>query len=621
MNGPMIVTLSVLAVASVLFMSGKVRSDLVAIGVLMVLMLTDILSPSEALSGFSNSVVIMMIGLFVVGGGIFQTGLAKMASGKLLKLGGGSETRLLIMIMLVTSLIGGFVSNTGTVAVMLPIVVSLAFSAEINPGRLLMPLAFASSLGGMLTLIGTPPNLVIQETLINAGYERLSFFAFLPIGLVCLATGIIAILFLRRFLPSNEEGGAGKQGGRSLRELAKQYRLTQNLYRIQVGADSSIRSKTLRELDIPAKFEVNVIEIRRKMSAKNQFFKTINQEIAGPETVIEEDDILYVNGSFERAAEFAETYGLIMLDQRAPELRKRAEESQYATTDVGIAEVMLTPSSRLIGHLVKHSGFREKYRVNILGIQRKEQYLLHHLKEEKMRFGDALLVQGTWKDIALLAAEQTDVVVVGQPVEESRKLTMDHKAPIAAGIMLLMVILLVTEWIPAVASVMVAAVLMVVFGCVRNMEEAYKTVNWESIVLIGGMIPMSIAIEKTGAATLVSDMLVHSLGSYGPLALLAGVYFTTSLLTMFISNTACAVLFAPIALSAAIQMGASPYPFLFAVSIGASMCFASPFSTPPNALVMSAGRYKFSHYVKVGLPLQLVIGLVMMAVLPMFFPF
>ncbi|WP_339295567.1 SLC13 family permease [Paenibacillus sp. FSL W7-1279] len=621
MNGPMIVTLSVLAVASALFMSGKVRSDLVAIGVLMVLMLTDILSPAEALSGFSNSVVIMMIGLFVVGGGIFQTGLAKMASGKLLKLGGGSETRLLIMIMLVTSLIGGFVSNTGTVAVMLPIVVSLAFSAEINPGRLLMPLAFASSLGGMLTLIGTPPNLVIQETLINAGYERLSFFAFLPIGLVCLATGILAIFFLRRFLPSNEEGGAGKQGGRSLRELAKQYRLTQNLYRIQVSADSSIRSKTLRELDIPAKFEVNVIEIRRKMSAKNQFFKTINQEIAGPETVIEEDDILYVNGPFERASEFAETYGLVMLDQRVPEHRKRTEESQYATSDVGIAEVMLTPSSRLIGRLVKHSGFREKYRVNILGIQRKEQYLLHHLKEEKMRFGDALLVQGTWKDIALLAAEQTDVVVVGQPVEESRKVTMDHKAPIAAGIMLLMVILLVTEWIPAVASVMIAAVLMVVFGCVRNMEEAYKTVNWESIVLIGGMIPMSIAIEKTGAATLISDMLVHSLGSYGPLALLAGVYFTTSLLTMFISNTACAVLFAPIALSAAIQMGASPYPFLFAVSIGASMCFASPFSTPPNALVMSAGRYKFSHYVKVGLPLQLVIGLVMMAVLPLFFPF
>lgn len=205
-------------------------------------------------------------------------------------------------------------------------------------------------------------------------------------------------------------------------------------------------------------------------------------------------------------------------------------------------------------------------------------------------------------------------------MEESRKVTMDRKAPIAAGIMLLMVVLLITEFIPAVASVMIAAVLMIVFGCVRNMEEGYKTINWESVVLIGAMIPMSTAIEKTGAATLLSEGIVNLLGGYGPLALLAGVYFTTSLLTMFISNTACAVLFAPIALSAALQLDANPYAFLFAVSIAASMCFASPFSTPPNALVMSAGRYRFSHYIKVGLPLQIIMGVVMVAVLPLFFP-
>ncbi|WP_317891123.1 SLC13 family permease [Paenibacillus oceani] len=621
MDGPMIITLGTLALASALFISGKIRSDLVAIGSLVVLMLFQILTPGEALSGFSNSVVIMMIGLFVVGGGIFQTGLAKMASRQLLQLAGTSETRLLIMVMLVTSVIGAFVSNTGTVAVMLPVVVSLAMSARTNPGQLLMPLAFASSLGGMLTLIGTPPNLVIQETLQNAGYGSLSFFSFTPIGLVSIATGIVAMLFLRRFLPKNDEDGDKKHNGRTLKELARKYQLSRNLFRIQVGADSPIQTKTLLELNIPASFGINVIEIRRKTSAKNQFFKTINQEIAGPGTVIQEDDILYVNGTFEHAQRFAETYGLVLLDRQAPENQPPASAERYATHDVGIAEVMLTPNSRLIGQLVKQSGFREKYRINILGIQRKEQYLLHNLKEEKMRFGDALLVQGTWKDIALLAAEQADVVVVGQPVEESRKVTMDHKAPIAAGIMLLMVLLLITELIPAVASVMIAAVLMVVFGCVRNMEEAYKTVNWESIVLIGGMIPMSIAIEKTGAAKLLSEGLVGSLGGFGPIALLAGVYFTTSILTLFISNTACAVLFAPIALTAAVQLGVSPMPFLFAVSIGASMCFASPFSTPPNALVMSAGRYKFSHYLKVGLPLQLVMGVVMVAVLPYFFPF
>lgn len=619
MKEQMYMTLAVLGIASILFISGKIRADLVAIGALLVLLLADVLTPAEALSGFSNSVVIMMIGLFVVGGGIFQTGLAKIASRGLLRLAGQSETRMLVMVMLATAAIGAFVSNTGTVAVMMPIVVSLAMSSGTNPGRLLMPLAFASSLGGMMTLIGTPPNLVISDTLEQAGFAPLSFFSFAPVGFVCVVTGITAMLFLRRFLPKNEQGDQHANKRNSVKELARKYQLSSNLYRIQVGDQSPVVSKLLRELDISAQFGLNVIELRRRISAKNQFFKTINQEIAGPDTRIEAQDIMYMNGPFEQVRQFAEAYGLTLLDRQTSELAVKRGE-QYATSDVGIAEVMLTPSSRLIGELVKHAGFREKFRINILGIQRKEHFLLHNLKEEKMRFGDALLVQGAWKDIALLAAEQADVVVVGQPIEEARKVTMDIKAPIAAGIMLLMVVLLVSELIPAVASVMVAAVLMVVFGCVRNMEEAYKTVNWESIVLIGAMIPMSIAIEQTGAAQLLSDRLVGTLGGYGPIALLAGIYFATSILTMFISNTACAVLFAPIALASALQLGVSPYPFLFAVSVGASMCFASPFSTPPNALVMSAGRYKFSHYMKVGLPLQLLIGVVMVAVLPLFFP-
>lgn len=617
MNEQMWITIAVLAAASLLFVSGKVRSDLVAIGALIVLILFGILTPSEALSGFSNSVVIMMIGLFVVGGGIFQTGLAKMASRKLLRLAGTSETRLLIMVMLATAAIGAFVSNTGTVAVMLPVVVSLAMNAGTNPGRLLMPLAFASSLGGMLTLIGTPPNLVISEALEKAGYAPLGFFSFTPVGLVCLATGVAALLFLRRFLPNNKPENNGD--GRSLTALAQKYQLFQNLFRVQVDANSPLCGNTLQALHLPTQFNLNVIEIRRKTSAKNQFFKTINQEIAGPHTAIEGNDILYVHGSFAQVEQFADKYGLTLLDRQTPE--RESTETQYATSDVGIAEVMLTPNSSLIGKPINQSGFRERFRVNILGIQRKNIYVLHNLTEQKMRFGDALLVQGTWHDIARLAAEQDDLVVVGQPQEQSRKVTMDIKAPIAAGIMLLMVILLITEWIPAVAAVMIAAVLMVVFGCVRNMEEAYKTVNWESIVLIGGMIPMSIAIEKTGAAQLLSEGLAGTVGSMGPLALLAGIYFTTSILTLFISNTACAVLLSPIALTSALHLELSPYPFLFAVAVGASMCFASPFSTPPNALVMSAGRYKFSHYLKVGLPLQLIMGIVMIAVLPLLFPF
>lgn len=619
-SGSLMLTLVVLAVASLFFVTGKVRSDLVAVCALLVLMMTGILTPGEALSGFANPVLIMMIGLFVVGGGIFQTGLAKMASSRLLLLAGTRDTRLVITVMLATSLIGAFISNTGTVAVMMPIVVSMARAANVHPGQLLMPLAFSGSLGGMLTLIGTPPNLIIQDTLVSAGYAPLGFFSFTPVGLVVIATGVIGMLVLRRLLPRKAEDDEGleRETG-TLQKLAVKYQLSQNLFRVRVSRGSPLVGRTLKELDITGRHAIGIIEIRRRESARDQLLKTIQQEIAGPGTRVEEGDVLYVNGTFERVRAFAESEGLTLLDHRVPE--DHSLIPSYATEQVGIAEVMLAPDSTLIGKPVRESGFREKYSLNVLGIQRKGQNVLQHIKDEKMRLGDALLVQGEWKNIARLANDQADVVVIGQPLEEARKVTMDHKAPIAAGIMLLMIVLLVTEWVPAVAAVMLAAVLMVVFGCVRGMEEAYRTINWESIVLIGSMIPVSIAVEKTGAAALLSNALVGSLGEFGPMALLAGIYFTTSILTLFISNTACAVLLAPIALAAAEQAGASPYPFLFAVTVGASMCFASPFSTPPNALVMSAGRYQFGHYLKVGLPLQLGMGIVMVFVLPLLFPF
>ncbi|MDY0300156.1 MAG: SLC13 family permease [Trichlorobacter sp.] len=616
----MYITIITLLIASVFFVTGVLRADLVAICALTVLMLFGILTPAEALSGFSSPIVMMMVGLFIVGGGIFQTGLAKKASNSLLRLSGTGETTLLVTVMVVTALFGTLVSNTGTVAVLMPVVVSLARSANISPGRLLMPMAFASSFGGIMTLIGTPPNLVIHETLIEAGFEPLSFFSFTPSGLVGLLVGIVSILYLRRFLPASSSG-SGKSDSSSLDQLVKKYSLSNNLFRVKVRANSTALSKTLGELNIPARFEANIIEIRRKTSATNQFLKTIDQEVARPDTVLEEGDILYVYGTFEHVCELVKAFKLSLLDRQSAESKVEGSTESYASAKIGIAEVMLTPECRLIDKPVAKSGFREKFRLNILGIQRKNKFLLHNLKDEKIRFGDLLLVQGSWHDIALLSADQDNYVVVGQPVEEASKITIDYKAPVAAVIMLMMVVLLVTETVSAVLAIMVAAVLMILLGCVRTMEDAYKTINWESIILIGGMLPMAIAIEKTGASRLLANSLVHSLGDFGPLALLAGVYAATSMLTMFISNTACAVLIAPIALNAAIQYGVSPYPFLFAVSIGASMCFASPFSTPPNALVMSAGRYKFSDYIKVGLPLQVIMGLVMVAVLPLLFPF
>ena len=281
------------------------------------------------------------------------------------------------------------------------------------------------------------------------------------------------------------------------------------------------------------------------------------------------------------------------------------------------------PSSKLINQTVQECGFRAKFNVNILGIRRNNEYIWHDLGGERVHSGDVLLVQGTWANIDRLSHDDTEWVVLGQPLAEAAKVTLDYKAPIAAAIMILMVCMMVFDFIPVapVTAVIIAGLLMVLTGCFRNVEAAYKTINWESIVLIAAMMPMSMALEKTGASEYISNTLVSGLGVYGPFALMAGIYFTTSLMTMFISNTATAVLLAPIAMNSAMQIGVDPTPFLFAVAVGASMCFASPFSTPPNALVMPAGQYTFMDYIKVGLPLQIIMGIVMVFVLPLLFPF
>lgn len=613
-------TICILVLAAVFFVNGRIRSDIVALCALVALLLFQILTPEEALSGFSNSVVIMMVGLFVVGGAVFQTGLAKMISSRILKLAGTSETKLFLLVVLVTAAIGAFVSNTGTVALMLPIVVSLAASADMAAGRLLMPLAFASSMGGMMTLIGTPPNLVIEETLVAAGYEKLSFFSFLPVGLVCLAVGIVVLLPLSKLFLSKRGKKASGRAGKSLKQLVNEYGLSHNLFRLQVQGGSAAIGKTVVELDVRAKYAIDVLEVRRGDVSKHKFLKTITQQLASPDMVLQAGDILYVKGAFDDVQRLASDLTIGMMDEHVTEEAGTADNS-LDFYNIGIAEIVLMPSSRLVNRTVKEVGFRDKFNVNVLGIRRKKEYLLHDLGNVAVHSGDVVLVQGTWDNIARLNQEDADWVLLGQPLAEAAKVTLDYKAPVAAAIMLLMVVMMVFDFIPVapVTAVMVAAILMVLTGCFRNVEAAYKTINWESVVLIAAMMPMSLALEKTGASAYISDKLVEGLGIYGPYALMAGVYFTTSLMTMFISNTATAVLLAPIALQSAVQMGISPVPLLFAVAVGASMCFASPFSTPPNALVMPAGQYTFTDYIKVGLPLQIIMGIVM--VLPLIFSF
>ncbi len=619
----MIATLIILLISAILFVSGKVRSDLVAICALLALLLCQVLTPAEGLSGFSNTTVIMMIGLFIVGGGIFQTGLAKMIGSKVMTLAGNSEIRLFLLVMIVTSAIGMFVSNTGTVALMLPIVVSMAAAAGTSPRRLLMPLAFASSMGGMMTLIGTPPNLIVSDTLESAGYEPLAFFSFLPVGLVTLVVGILYLLPVTKMLAPKDKAKDKKKTGKSFNELVNEYGVTDNLFRVHIKEeDSPAIGKTVAELNVYREYGINILELRSS-AGQNRFVRTVNQKLASPDLVLKPGDVLYLSGAPEQIERFAQDYKFRLLDRHTDEIEGSSSNPSLDFFDIGVAEILIMPTSSMINRTIIEAGFRSKFNVNVLGIRRKKDYILNDLGAQKMHDGDVLLVQGAWSDIARMKNESSNWVVLGEPLQEAAKVTLDYKAPVAALIMIGMIVMMVVDDIPVapVTAVLLAAVLMVITGCVRSVEAAYKTINWQTIVLFAAMLPMSIALEKTGVSEMISGSIVTGLGGSGPRLLLAGIYAVTSVMTIFISNTVTAVLMAPIALQCAMQIGVSPVPFMFAVTVAASMCFASPFSTPPNALVMSAGQYTFMDYVKVGLPLQILMGVVMVFVLPLLFPF
>jgi len=610
----MYLTIITLLLAAAGFVWGKIRADIIALIALLVLTLAGVLTTQEALSGFSNPIVIMMVGLFVVGGAIFNTGLAKMLGSRLSRIGNGSATRLFLVVVLATGLIGGFVSNTGTVALMLPIVVSMAAAAGASVSRFLMPLAFASSIGGMLTLIGTPPNLVIAEVWEEYSGQPLTMFTFLPTGLICLVGGTLILIPLSKMLNfKNAKDGNASKGNRTLSDIVEEYNLNHDLWRVDVPETSQISGLTLGALSLRGNYGLEMLELR--MEEGRGLLKNVTQEAPAASSVIDAGNVLFIRGPRENVERFVSDYGLKIADDYK-ETRRNLD-----FYDIGLAEIVVVPNSGILKETISQLDFRNRYNVNILSIRRGKEYIIDNLGNQKVMRGDVLLVQGTWDAIGKISENTRDWVVLGQPESEASKVTIDYKAPLAGAIMLAMIGALVFSKIPAVFIVLAASVLMILSGCFRTVSDAYKTINWESIVLIAAMMPMSFALEKTGVSEVVSGSLVDMLGGIGPHWLMAGIYFTTSLLTLFISNTATAVLMAPIAVQSAIAYGVSPLPMLFAVTFGASLCFMSPFSTPPNALVMPAGQYTFIDYVKVGAPLQILLGILMIFTIPLFFPF
>lgn len=617
--------LGILILAILFFITEWLRVDIVALGVVGLLMLTGVLSVDEALAGFSNSAVLTITALFIVGGGIMQTGVADLIGRRVLAVAGTNEVRLIVVLMTAVALLSGFMSSTGTVAVLLPAVLILARRAEISPAKLLMPLAFGSLLGGALTLIGTPPNIIVSEALQEAGLEPFAFFSFTPIGLVLLAAGVLFMVFFgRRLLPDRRHKRETQQVA-TPRELIELYHLPDELFRLRVRRGSRLVGKSVAESELRSRYGLDVLKIMRPPDARPEFSLTARVSQAGkkvvkdipivvaPETVIEMDDALIVRGGVEAVTRAA---AALSLGLQPP---KPKDRQALVGREVGIAEVVLPPRSDLIGKTLAETRFGSTYHLTVLNISRPGASEPLSLKDTRLQFGDTLLVQGPWENIIALRGNPHDFIVTGEP-ESMVGAPNRAKAPIALGIMVVMVLVLILDLLPIVTASLLASLAMVLTGCL-NMDEGYQSIDWKSVVLVAGMLPMSTALEKVGLVDLAANGLVESLGALGPTAVLIGLFLLTSVFTQVISNTATTVIVAPIAIAAAGTLGVNPYAFLMGVAIAASMAFATPVASPSNTLVMGAGQYRFADYIKIGVPLILLTLLISALLLPLLWPF
>ncbi|HRJ42346.1 MAG TPA: SLC13 family permease, partial [Caldilineaceae bacterium] len=574
MTPEMLFVFSVLGVTILLFLSDKLRLDLVAMLALLTLLLSGIITTDEALAGFSDPIVLIIAGLFVVGGALYQTGVAGLVGRWLYRAAGGNVTRLMILTVLAVGLLSGFLSSTGATAVLLPVVVMLARDAHTSPSKLLMPLAFGALAGGLLTLIGTPPNIVVSNVLRAQGLAPFGFFTFTPVGLAVLGLLIGFMLLIGRvLLPDRQPDGEESYGvlndlAVDSDEMAAAYDLGESLFRLRVRRNSPMVGYCLEETSLGANYHVQVLEIQSWLDDLRQIQPPCP---AHDRYRIQAHDVLHVQG---RAAD-------VMRLAREQELGVRPAEEEPGrpvSAELGLAEIMPTPGSQLLGQTLQELRFRSVYGVSVLGIKRMGKALSGDPATVKLEFGDTLLVTGVWADIIRLQKERRNLVVIGQPKEMADALLDTSKAPLAGLILAGMLVLMAFGLLPTVTAVLLAAVGMVLCGCLRP-QEVYRTISWESLVLIAGMLPMSTALQKVGGVEFIADGLISVVGQMGPLAVLAGVFVITSLFSQFISNTATTVLVAPIAYTAALRMGVAPQAFLMAVAVAASSAFATPIAS------------------------------------------
>ena len=589
--------------------SNRVRFDVVALLVMIALIVTGIMSVPEALSGFGNSAVVVVGGLFVVGEMLDRTGVARAVGDQILKRGGSSEVQLLVLIMVSAGLLGSAMSSTAVVAIFIPIVLRIAAQTGIAASRILIPMSYAALISGMTTLIASPPNLVVSSELAASGYSALGFFSFSVIGLAVLAVAVLYILVLgRHLLPDNRDDDTPRRRRRTVEDLWLHYDLEEHTEAVEITASSSLAGQQLSETALGSRYGTRVL-VHVRHSARDR--KSISLPTSTME--LEPGDVLVV-----AAVEQAQIERLIE-EQGLRRFAGYQREVQRWTWEIGMASVLIHPDSELVGRTVVDARFRTQYGLQVIGV-RHGATPVREVDNHKFAAGDSLLLHGPWSRIDALKDENHDFVMTDIAAEREDVVEAYSKAPTALLVLGAMVLLSVLKVVPLVVCVLGAAIAAVMTGCL-SAERAYNSVNWSSLVLVAGMLPLADALQATGGSDMIVGGLLYSFGDAGPGVMFTVLYFLTAALGLVLSNTASAVLVVPIAITAAQTLEISPYPFAIAVLIAASAAYSTPVSTPVVTLVVGPGRYRFMDFIKVGVPLLVLTWLVALLVTPLVFPY
>nr|WP_289711735.1 SLC13 family permease [Aeromonas taiwanensis] len=609
-NSELIWVLSMLVGAIFLFITNKVRMDVVALLIIILFVVSGTLTLPQALAGFSDPNVILIAALFVVGEGLVRTGIAYQVGDALVKVAGSSETRMLVLLMVAVATLGAVMSSTGVVAIFIPVVLSVANRMGIPPGRLMMPLGFAGLISGMMTLVATPPNMVVNSELMRHDIHGFGFFSFTPMGVIILVMGILYMLLMRTSLVRDEEEWKHKQSGRStMRDLIRDYRLAGRARRLALRPDSPLIGQTLDELQLRARYGANVIGVERWRK-----FRRVMVTVSGV-TEFQAKDVLLIDMSDPEVdvREFCS-------EARLEPMILRGEYFSDQAREVGMAEVSLIPGSRLLGKSIREVAFRSHYGLNVVGIRRAGEALTGKLVDDALQMGDTLLVVGNWSLIRQLQTHHRDFLLLGLPAEVDEMAPARSQAIHALIALGVMIVLMVTDPVPNVIAALIACLMMGKFRCI-DLESAYKSIHWPTLILIVGMLPFALALQQTGGVDLIVGALISAVGEMGPRVMLASLFVLCAVIGLFISNTATAVLMAPIALGTAQQMGISPYPFAMTIAIAASAAFMTPVSSPVNTLVLGPGNYRFVDFVRIGVPFTALVMVVSVIAIPWFFPF